>query len=110
LLQKKFKDKDKLIIKEAEKYLPRSFVPGEWVIHTLKNNIFIPTSGIDESNANGHFILWPKNPKRSAEKIRNWLKKKYKVKILVYLSLIRIQYHFVAVLLAFLLLLPDLIR
>ncbi len=73
-------DKDQLIISEAEKYLPREAVPGKWVIHTIKNNLFIPSSGIDESNANGHYILWPEKPYDSAKKILTWLKKNYKVK------------------------------
>ena len=61
-------DKDSLIISEADKYLPRENVPGKWVMHTIKNNLFIPSSGIDESNANGHFILWPEKPYETAEK------------------------------------------
>ena len=52
--------KDDLVIKEADFYLPKEFVPGAWCMHTLKNNIFIPSAGIDESNANGYYILWPK--------------------------------------------------
>lgn len=76
----RIKDKDKLIIEEADKYLPRDQVPGRWVMHTLKNNIFIPSAGIDESNANGYYILWPKNPTKSAQKIGQFLRKKYRLK------------------------------
>jgi F420-0:gamma-glutamyl ligase len=47
---------------------------------TIKNNILIPTSGIDESNANGYYILWPEEPFISAKKIYNFIKKEYKLK------------------------------
>lgn len=69
------KDKDQLIINESEKYLSRDLVPGGWVMHTIKKNLLIPTSGIDESNANSHCILWPKNPDKSAQDIWRYLVK-----------------------------------
>jgi F420-0:gamma-glutamyl ligase len=47
---------------------------------TIKNNILIPTSGIDESNANGHYIMWPKNPLTDAKEIYNFIKKEFKLK------------------------------
>lgn len=72
-------DKDKLIIAEADLYLPRSG-PFEWVMHTIKNNVFIPTSGIDESNGNGFYILWPKNAKRTAKKLYGWVRETYQVR------------------------------
>lgn len=75
-----YKDKDDLIIQEADMYLPRAFIPGAWVMHTLKNNLFIPSAGVDESNANGYYILWPKNIKGTTKEIWTWLRKKYKVK------------------------------
>ena len=74
------KSKDDLIMQEADWYLPKKFVPGAWCMHTLKDNIFIPSAGIDESNANGYYILWPKDSKKTAKKLWTWLKKKYKVK------------------------------
>ncbi|MEK7616971.1 MAG: coenzyme F420-0:L-glutamate ligase [Patescibacteria group bacterium] len=71
--------KDKLVIKEADKYLPRSLAPNEWIIHTIKNDLLIASSGIDESNGAGYLILWPKNPQKSAKKIWEFLRKKFKV-------------------------------
>lgn len=73
------KDKDALIIQQADQYLSRDLVPGRWTMHTLKNNILIPTAGIDQSNANGHYILWPKNPQQSAQNILKTLKEKSKL-------------------------------
>jgi len=38
---------------------------------TLKNNVFTANAGVDHKNAPiGHVALWPKNPQKSAEKIR----------------------------------------
>ena len=76
----RFPLKDELVMREADFYLPRSLTPGAWCMHTLKNNIFIPSAGIDESNADGHYILWPRNPKRVARELWAWLRKKYSVK------------------------------
>lgn len=73
-------EKDKLIINEADKYLPRDVVPNKWVIYTLKNNLLSASAGIDESNGNGYYILWPKNPELSAKKIWKYLKAKFNVK------------------------------
>lgn len=61
--------KDELIKAESSKYLPREYTPGGWVMHTLTNNLLVPTAGIDESNANEYFILWPVSPMNSAKEI-----------------------------------------
>lgn len=73
-------EKDELIISEADKYIPREEAPHKWVMHTIKNNLLIASAGIDESNGAGFYILWPKNPNESAEKIWKFLRKKFKVK------------------------------
>ncbi len=72
--------KDDLIKQEADFYIDRDKVPQGYVILTLKNNILIPSSGIDESNANGHYILWPINSNLAAQKIYHFIKKNYKLK------------------------------
>jgi dihydrofolate synthase / folylpolyglutamate synthase len=76
----RYPDKDELVMREANLYLPRKFAPGAWVMHTIKNNIFIPSAGIDESNAAGYYILWPRDPKRTAKELWSWLRKKYHIK------------------------------
>ena len=73
-------DKDSLVKQEADKYLPRKFVPQGLVMYTQKNNMLIASAGIDESNGNGYFILWPKDPNKSAKKIWQYLKKKFRLK------------------------------
>lgn len=80
VLIEKFPDKDKLVIMETDKYLPRETVPHGLVMHTIKNNMFIASAGIDESNGAGHYILWPKDPQASAKKIWKFLKAKFKIK------------------------------
>ena len=70
-------NKDDLIKKEADLYLDRDKVPKGYVMLTVKNNILIPTAGIDESNGNGYFIFWPKNPFEAAKQIYNFIKKNY---------------------------------
>lgn len=79
VLKEKVPDKDKLIMAEAEYYLPRD-PKAPWVMHTLLHNLLIPTAGIDESNANGFYILWPQDPKQSAREIYNWMRATYKTK------------------------------
>lgn len=73
-------EKDALIAQEADKYLPRDLVPNKWAVYTLKNNMLVASAGIDESNANGFYILWPKDPNKSAQKIWQILKKKFNLK------------------------------
>ena len=73
-------NEDELIIQEADAYLPREKTPGAWVMQTLKNNLLIPSAGIDKSNADNHYILWPKNPKKVVKELYDWTRKKYRVK------------------------------
>jgi len=73
-------DKDALAKKESSLYLERKYVPGGHALHTITNGVLIRSAGIDESNGDGYFILWPKNPTRSAEIIRKFIIKTYKLK------------------------------
>jgi len=70
----------KLIRQEADYTLPHRTVNGSDIILTIKDFTLIPSAGIDESNANGYIILWPKSPNKIARDICLYLKKKYKVK------------------------------
>jgi len=70
-------EKDKIIKNEANLYIERQAQLPESVMLTIKDNILIPSSGIDESNAKEHYILWPKKPFVSAKKIYNFIKKQY---------------------------------
>lgn len=72
--------KDELVIKEADKYLPKYMSPFGFIFHTIKNNLLVASSGIDESNGANFYILWPKDPYSSAKRIWQTLRKKFKIK------------------------------
>jgi putative folate metabolism gamma-glutamate ligase len=73
-------DKKELIKKEADFFLEKeSYKEGHTI--TIKNNILIPSAGIDESNSkDGDYILYPKDPMNSAFEIWSFLKNFFKVK------------------------------
>src|SRR3989338_7092851 len=50
------------------------------ILTTIKNNMIIASSGIDESNSGSYYTLWPKDPKASAELIWKYLKKKFNIR------------------------------
>ena len=64
-------DKASLIKQEATYYLPYENKDGHHINLTITDNILIPAAGIDESNANNHYILWPKNTDLLCREIRN---------------------------------------
>src|SRR5437773_1516730 len=66
-------DKDELVKKEADFYIGREEVPKKVVMLTMKEGILIPTAGIDESNANGYYILWPKDSFTAAKEIYHFV-------------------------------------
>jgi F420-0:gamma-glutamyl ligase len=70
-------NKPKLIKQEADFYIDKNKVAGKISALTIKDNILIYSSGIDESNGNGYYILWPKKPFTSAKKIYGWIAKEY---------------------------------
>ncbi|HEY4509994.1 MAG TPA: coenzyme F420-0:L-glutamate ligase [Candidatus Paceibacterota bacterium] len=70
-------NKDELIKQEAEYYLP----PGENGFYlTIKYGILSASAGIDESNGNGYYILWPKDPQKTANEARKYLARKFGLK------------------------------
>ncbi len=73
-------NKDDLIKKEADFYLDRNQIPDGYAILTIKDDILIPSAGVDESNANNYYILWPRDPYLAAKKIHKFIKKEYKLK------------------------------
>lgn len=75
----KHPDKDSLIKQEAEEYMERDVVPQGFLIHTIKYHMLVGSAGIDESNANDHYILLPDNPDVFAEEFRHYLQKRFDV-------------------------------
>jgi dihydrofolate synthase / folylpolyglutamate synthase len=69
-------DKQRLIADQAERYLPAS--TSKWGVSlTITNGLLIATAGIDESNSDGHFVLWPRDVQRSANAVRAYLSKRF---------------------------------
>lgn len=72
-------DKESLISQEAEYFLPRSS-SKYGVSLTITGGQLIATAGIDESNANGYFVLWPQDAQKTANQIRKHLVTKHQLK------------------------------
>lgn len=72
-------DKEQLIYQEADLY----HIPGtdkhSTYQYTIVKNTFIPMAGIDESNGDGYYVLWPKDPIDSANQVRAYLRKRFKL-------------------------------
>lgn len=72
------KDTDKLglIQQEADAFLdPSENAYG--VTMTIAHDLLIPASGIDESNADGAYVLWPRDPQKSANEVRKYLVRRF---------------------------------
>jgi len=69
-------DKEELVVRESDLYLPASV--SKYGHHfTITNNTLIPMAGVDESNGNGHYILWPKDAQATVNHVRAWAKQKF---------------------------------
>ena len=75
-ISREYAEKDALVRKESDAYIPSE--KSRWGITlTLTRNILIPSAGIDESNADGHYLLWPRNPQRTANALRAHLARRF---------------------------------
>ena len=73
-------DKKELILQEAEKIVMSDAVPGKDIYITVKGNTITPSAGIDESNADGHYIFWPENIQEITKEIWEYLRQKHNIK------------------------------
>ena len=73
-------DKRKLIRREAQLYMEEENSAKWGIVLTVKNDTLIASSGIDESNGNGYFILWPKDIEKTACDIWNYVKEIHHLK------------------------------
>lgn len=70
--------KPDLIKKEAERYLQFSNKSDTFHVNlTVTQSILIPTAGIDESNADGYYVMWPRDPDATCRRIRQYLMDKH---------------------------------
>jgi len=65
-------DKDELIAQHSSQYLPRSASQYN-VTFAITDSHLAPGAGIDESNGDGYYVLWPKDAQASANAIRVYL-------------------------------------
>lgn len=69
-------DKDELVVRESDLYLPASL--SKYGHHfTITNNTLIPMAGVDESNGDGQYVLWPKDAQATANQVRAWAAQKF---------------------------------
>lgn len=71
--------KEQLVREEAEQYLPGSENRYD-IPFAIKHSMLVPSAGIDESNADGMYVLWPKDPQKSANLVREYLAKRFSLK------------------------------
>jgi F420-0:gamma-glutamyl ligase len=68
--------REKLIKQESSLYLPSEL--SKYGHHfTIANDTLIASAGIDESNGNGNYVLWPSNPQESADRVRQYLVRRF---------------------------------
>lgn len=72
-------DLQQLIEQESDAYLHPEQNPYGIAL-TIKESMLIPNAGIDHSNGNGHWVLWPRNAQETANNIRAYLKKRFSLK------------------------------
>ena len=77
-LSKDKASKKQLIKKYSDFYLPSS--SKKYFNLSIKYHALMLSAGIDKSNAGGYYVLPLKNPNASAKKIRNFVKKEFKLK------------------------------
>jgi putative folate metabolism gamma-glutamate ligase len=72
-------EKHQLVRQEAELYTE----PGDSqydIMLTIKRNWMFVNAGIDESNADNQYILWPVDPQQSLNQLWQWARDHYQVK------------------------------
>jgi F420-0:gamma-glutamyl ligase len=75
-----YTQKHQLVKKEADYSLPGYMIGKSEIILTIKDYTLIPSAGIDESNGNGYYILWPENINLLLKQIVQRYQKKFRVK------------------------------
>lgn len=68
-----------LVQKESDYYLPPDISAHNYGFSITKKTL-IASAGIDESNGDGHWVLWPRDSFASANKIRKILQQRFNLK------------------------------
>ena len=74
------KDKNALIFSEADWYKKAPRTSKYRKRFTIAKGALVGSAGIDESNGNGSYILYPSDPFKSARALRAWIQKEYRVR------------------------------
>jgi putative folate metabolism gamma-glutamate ligase len=69
-------NKQDLVIREADYYLPKNLSKYGFSF-TIIHNTLVPAAGVDESNGNGNYVLWPIDPQKTVNEVRHYLKKRF---------------------------------
>jgi len=69
-------EKRTLIAQEADDFLPAALNKYHMTL-MIKQGMLIPTAGIDESNGDGYYILWPRDPQQTANAVRAYLQRRF---------------------------------
>ena len=71
-------DKERLVAQESDLYLPATL--SKYGHHfTVTNSTLIPMAGIDESNGDGYYVLWPKDAQATANQVRAYMRSRFKL-------------------------------
>lgn len=79
VIEKSAISKHDLIRQEADRILYTDRNPYDLYL-TIKDNILIPSAGVDESNSNDAYILYPKNVQSVASSVWHYLRSKFSLK------------------------------
>jgi putative folate metabolism gamma-glutamate ligase len=71
--------KQELIKQESDYYLPPSSNKYDYNF-SINQSTLASMGGIDESNGDGYYILWPENSQNTANEVRKYLKEKFNLK------------------------------
>jgi len=71
-------DKDELIRQQSTRYLPRS--NRYKVSFTITRHMLVASAGIDETNGNGMYVLWPEDSQATVNRVRHYLVQRFGLK------------------------------
>jgi len=65
-----------LVAREADYYLPENLSKYGFSF-TIIHNTLVPAAGVDLSNGNGNYVLWPLDPQKTVNEVRQYLRKRF---------------------------------
>ncbi len=71
-------EKHQLVQQEADQYLAHTYSQYD-IILAIKNGHLTANAGIDQSNADGHYVLWPENLQETINQLWHFARRHYQV-------------------------------